>query len=78
MNNSHLSETVLDLQNQIVDLAEYELDETSLDSINGGSDSDQVAEEAEENGRAVADAVLTPFKAVGSFVGGFFDEIING
>ena len=44
MNNSNLSEMVLDSQNQTIDFAEYELDETALECVNGGSFWEDVGE----------------------------------
>lgn len=36
MNELNLSEMALDSQNKMIDLTEYELDETALESVSGG------------------------------------------
>ena len=76
MNNSNLSEMVLDSQSQLIDSIECELDETALDSINGGDISDRAGGDARDVGRVIGDIASAPFKiAVGGvegFIEGFF------
>jgi hypothetical protein len=71
MNNSNPSEMVLDSQNQMIDLTEYALDSTALESVSGGDWSDDIARTAGAIGRVAGDAYSAPYKAAWSFGVGF-------
>ena len=70
MNNSNLSEMVLDSQNQTIDFAEYELDETALECVNGGKFSDDAGNNGYEGGKAIGDGIRGVFTFTGGWIGG--------